>query len=80
MIVKKIFKSIPVQKEKDDEHLKDVLKIIKITDPRKVLISATRLRELADYVQNNNIDLRDFQYFILRILKAPGLIGDMDYI
>ena len=82
MKIKKIFDDIPEQKKINDDRLKDLSRILKIQDSRKIPSDLTveRLREIANYVTYNDINFEDLQVFILKVLRVPSLIGDIGYI
>ena len=82
MKIKKIFDDIPEQKKINDDRLKDLSRILKIQDSRKIPSDLTveRLREIANYVTNSDINFEDLQVFILKVLRVPSLMGDIGYI
>jgi len=82
MNVRTIYKSVPRKKKEENNLLKEVLDIVKITDPRKIPESLTSvsLGEIGDYVMNNNINFQDFQNFMIRVSRVPCLMGNNEYI
>lgn len=82
MNIQQVFNSIPQKEKSKDNRLKDLLRVIQITDPRKVPkdLPVLRLREITEYVENSNINFEEFQIFVRKLIKIPSTVGTIGYI
>lgn len=82
MVITRIFENTPRKKKTEDNILKDVLRVIRISDPRDLPkdISTKRLQDIYTYVRYNNVDFSAFQEIMLKMKLIPGFMGDIGYI
>ena len=82
MKVTRIFNNVKGKKRTKGSQAKDVMRLIKLFNPTKLPkdISATRLKELYDFVRDNELNFDEFQNVSDKIKLIPSLMGDIGYV